>query len=67
MAHEMLLHDSGEEKIPILLVSGRDDLSAVAARIGTPYFLKKACPDYGMILRKIVAQAVRERQTPRAA
>jgi FixJ family two-component response regulator len=66
MAHEMLLHDEGE-KIPILLVSGRDDLSAVARRMGTPYFLKKACPDYGTILLKIVARAVREQQAPRAA
>jgi|SRR5580692_9196508 len=26
MAHQMLLHDSGEEKIPILLVSGKREL-----------------------------------------
>ena len=67
MAHEMLLHDAGEEKIPILLLSGREDLSVVAGRMGTPYFLKKACPDYGTLLLKIVAKAVRERQAPAAA
>src|ERR1700687_3685586 len=47
MAHQMLLNDAGEEKIPIVLVSGRDDLSQVAARMGTPYFLAKAANDYG--------------------
>jgi hypothetical protein len=26
MAHKMLLHDAGEERIPILLMSGREDL-----------------------------------------
>jgi FixJ family two-component response regulator len=67
MAHQMLLHDAGEEKIPILLVSGREDLPQVAGRMGTPYFLKKACADYGTLLLKIVAQAVRERQAPAAA
>src|ERR1041385_7239825 len=47
MAHQMLLHDAGEEKIPILLISGRNDLPAIAARMGTPYFLKKMSTDYG--------------------
>src|SRR5580693_3404435 len=42
MAHQMMLRDHGAEKIPILLVSGRADLAAVAARMGTPYFLEKA-------------------------
>jgi CheY-like chemotaxis protein len=35
MAHEMLLHDAGEEQIPILLVSGSPRLSVTAARVGT--------------------------------
>ena len=41
MAHEMLLHDAGEESIPILLMSGREDLPQIAARMGTRYFLRK--------------------------
>ena len=67
MAHQMLLHDAGEEKIPILLVSGRDDLPAVAARMGTPYFLRKASDNYGAILLEIVARAIIEKRAPAAA
>lgn len=64
MAHRMLLHDAGEEKIPIVLVSGRNDLSVLAGRIGTPYFLAKASPDYGNSLLAIVDRALRERRAP---
>src|SRR5688572_19765791 len=46
MAHEMLLHDAGEENIPILLVSARADLPQLANRMGTPYFLAKASANY---------------------
>jgi CheY-like chemotaxis protein len=67
MAHRMLLHGAGQERIPILLVSGRDDLPAVAARMGTPYFLRKACPDYGEALLKVLDRALRERRAPAAA
>jgi CheY-like chemotaxis protein len=67
MAHQMLLHDAGEEKIPILLVSGRDDLAAIAASMGTPYFLKKASADYAEVLLKILACALSERRPPAAA
>ena len=67
MAHEMLLHDAGQEKIPILLVSGRDDLSAVATRMGTPYFLKKASADYAAVLLKILDRALTERRAPASA
>src|SRR5580700_3544385 len=42
MAQRLLLRGAGEEKIPILLVSGRCDLSDVAGRMVTPYFLAKA-------------------------
>jgi CheY-like chemotaxis protein len=61
MAHQMLLHDSGEERIPILLVP------QVAERLGTPYFLAKASPDYGTVLLEILDRALRERQPPAAA
>jgi CheY-like chemotaxis protein len=67
MAHEMLVHDAGEEKIPILLVSGRTDLAAVAARMGTPYFLTKGRDDYVDVLLEILARALSERQPPASA
>lgn len=41
MAHQMMLHDAGEEKIPILLFSARADLPKIAAEMGTPYSLAK--------------------------
>ena len=67
MAHQMLLHDAGEERIPILLVSARSDLSEVAARMKTPYFLRKATSDYGRTLLTILDRALRERQSPASA
>jgi FixJ family two-component response regulator len=67
MAHRMLLHDAGEERIPIVLVSGRDDLPTVAGRMGTPYFLRKASAEYGETLLKILDRALRERRAPAAA
>ena len=67
MAHEMLLHDAGEEKIPIVLVSARADLSEVARRIGTPYFLAKASADYGDNLLGLLDRALRERLAPAPA
>jgi CheY-like chemotaxis protein len=41
MAHDMLRHDAGEENVPILLMSGREDLPEIAGRMGTRYFLRK--------------------------
>ena len=67
MAHQMLLHDAGEEKIPIVLVSGRRDLPGVASRMGTPYFLAKASTDYGDVLLEMLARALRERRPPTSA
>jgi FixJ family two-component response regulator len=67
MAHQMLLHDAGEEKIPILLVSGRNDLPAVAARMGTPYFLAKGSADYGEVLLQLLGRAIIERRAPATA
>ncbi len=67
MAHQMLLHDAGEETIPIVLVSGRDDLSDIARRMGTPYFLAKATPNYGKALLEILARALDECRAPAAA
>jgi CheY-like chemotaxis protein len=67
MAHQMLLHDAGEEKIPIVLVSARADLATVAARMGTPYFLAKASADYGDVLLKLLDRALLERRAPASA
>jgi FixJ family two-component response regulator len=67
MAHRMLLHDAGEEKIPIVLVSGRSDLPAVAGRMGTPYFLRKATTDYAQTLIKMLDRALSERRAPAVA
>jgi CheY-like chemotaxis protein len=67
MAHRMRIHDAGEERIPIVLVSGRDDLSAIARRMGTPYFLRKATGDYGETLLKLLERALGERRAPEAA
>lgn len=67
MAHQMLLHDAGQENIPILLVSGRDDLSAIATRMGTPYFLKKASANYATVLLTILDRALTERRAPASA
>jgi CheY-like chemotaxis protein len=43
MAHQMLADDLGRERIPVVLASGVIDLAAVAARVGTPYFVGKPC------------------------
>ncbi len=68
MAHEMVLHDAGEEgeeKIPIVLVSGRVDLADVAARVGTPYFISKSTDDYGADLLEMLERALRETSSKR--
>lgn len=41
MAHQMLMHDAGQERIPVILMSGNSELPEIAARMGTPYFLFK--------------------------
>jgi DNA-binding NtrC family response regulator len=65
MAHQMLLHDEGEESIPILLMSGREDLPRIAAHMGTRYFLQKPA-DAGRFL-KMLDRALRERGAPASA
>lgn len=67
MAHQMCLHEGEEAKIPILLVSGRKDLPAVAARMGTPYFLAKASARYGEALLDLLDRVLRERRAPTSA
>ena len=64
MVHQMLIHDAGEERIPVVLVSGRANLAEVARLVGTPYFLAKSDPDHGELLLQIVERALRERVPP---
>jgi CheY-like chemotaxis protein len=66
MVRQMLLRSAGRETIPILLVSGRNDLPAVAARMGTPYFIVKASADYCDVVLKILDRALVERRSPAA-
>lgn len=65
MAHQMLLHDAGEENIPVVLVSARHDLPQIAGRMGTPYFLQKT-GDVGAFL-DMLDRALRERRPPLSA
>lgn len=65
MAHKMLLHDAREQDIPILLISGREDLPQIAARMGTPYFLAKPA-DIGSFL-DLLRRVLRERRAPLSA
>ena len=65
MAHQMMLHDAGEERIPIILCSGRHDLSRLAATMGTPYLLAK--PFEPQRLLALLAAALRERVAPKSA
>ncbi len=62
MAHEMLLHDAGEDSVPILLVSGNDDLPQIAKRVGTPYFLAKPCSIDPFL--NLLNRALGERRAP---
>jgi CheY-like chemotaxis protein len=62
MARAMLVHDLGLEKIPIVLASGVLDLPAVAAAVGTPYYLAK--PYSIDALSRLLARVLEERQAP---
>jgi CheY-like chemotaxis protein len=65
MAHKMLLHDAGEERIPIILMSARSDLADLARNMGTPYFVRK--PASIGIFRDRLARALSERKAPTSA
>jgi CheY-like chemotaxis protein len=41
MVYRMFVENLGRENIPLILVSGRPDLPAIARSVGTPYFLAK--------------------------
>jgi CheY-like chemotaxis protein len=65
MAGAMVRHDHGQEKIPILLVSGRPDLAQIADRVGTPYFLTKGEPGYPRLLLGMLAKILEEKPRSR--
>jgi CheY-like chemotaxis protein len=65
MAHRMLMHDAGEESIPIILMSGRADLPQIARQMGTPYYLAKP-PTLDAFLT-LLDRALTERRAPSAA
>ena len=65
MARKVLLHDAGEENVPILLISGSADLPQIARQMGTRYFLKKPA-DTGTFL-EMLGRALRERCAPASA
>jgi DNA-binding NtrC family response regulator len=63
MAYRMFVHNVGLENIPIVLMSGVFDLTAVATRVGTPYFTPK--PFDTDALKQLVRRALTERALPR--
>ncbi len=65
MAHKMMLHDAGEESIPIVLTSGRSDLTALARNMGTPYSIAK--PVGLDKLLELLAKVLHERVAPSSA
>ena len=65
MAHKMLLHDAGEQNIPIILESGNPELPAIAERMGTPYFVAKPCGIAAFL--KLLDRALIERRAPSSA
>jgi DNA-binding NtrC family response regulator len=65
MANEMIVHNMGLERVPVVLLSGSPHLVAIAARVGTPYFLAKP---YGYdAVVALVERALVERVAPTPA
>jgi CheY-like chemotaxis protein len=65
MAHEMLVHDAGQEHIPVILMSANRALAEIAGRMGTPYFLAKT-GDIAVFF-EMVDRAIREHKAPSSA
>jgi DNA-binding NtrC family response regulator len=63
MAVKMFLHNCGEEAIPVVLLSGVKDLTTVAARVQTPYFLSKPYTIDNIL--SLLDRALVERVAPR--
>ncbi len=62
MAQRMFQKNRGREQVPILFISGAADLSRIAARVGTPYYLPK--PFSLDSLTQVLGRALRERAAP---
>lgn len=58
MAYEMFLRNAGLDAIPVILLSGRMNLSQIAAAVGTRYYLAKpySLPD----VLQLIARALHE-------
>ena len=65
MAHSMLVRDAGQDKIPVILMSGNDRLAQIAERMGSPYFIQKGA-GIGAIIG-LLNRAVTERRSPSSA
>src|SRR5450432_1635262 len=65
MAHKMLLHDAGEENVPIILMSARQDLPQIAREMGTSYVLKK--PTTIDVFLTLLNRTLQERRGPSSA
>lgn len=62
VAMRLLVTNAGRERIPVVIMSGLQDLPRIAARVGTPYVLPK--PFAPRALLDLLALAVRERRPP---
>jgi DNA-binding NtrC family response regulator len=62
MAYQMFLRDCGLESIPVVLLSGVVGIAAVAAKVGTPYFLPKPYSPAAVV--SLCDRALVERQAP---
>ncbi len=62
MAYRLLIRNCGDEKIPIILMSGVPELRKIARQVGTPYYLVK--PYTIAALAAVVERAVTERRAP---
>ena len=65
MAHRMLVHDAGEELVPVVLLSARLDLPQIAERMGTPYFASKGGDPEKLLAT--INRALVERMAPSSA
>jgi DNA-binding response OmpR family regulator len=63
MATRMFATNLGQENVPIVIVSGSEGLAAIAARVGTPYYLMKPFSPGAYL--DLVERALQERALPR--
>jgi DNA-binding NtrC family response regulator len=62
MAYILFVRNCGMEKIPLVLLSGNVELTRMAERIGTPYYLAKPYPADALL--QIVERALQEKTPP---